>query len=90
MPTISIFYGIIISMLYKDNKQHHKPHIHAKYQNEEAVFSIPEGELLEGTLPIKKIKMVQVWIDLRKEDLMANWELAVAGNPSIFKIEPLK
>jgi len=31
-----------------DKKQHKKPHIHVKYQNDEAVFSIPDGELMEG------------------------------------------
>ena len=32
MPVISMFYGIIVSLYYVDNKQHHMPHIHAKYQ----------------------------------------------------------
>jgi len=92
MPTISIFYGIIISMLYKDNKEHKLPHIHARYQDFTAVFSIPEGEILAGSLPPKQQKMVQVWIDLRREDLMTNWELAIAGEPgqNIYKIEPLR
>jgi hypothetical protein len=36
-------------MYYLDTKQHHLPHIHVKYNDEEAVFSIPEGDLLEGT-----------------------------------------
>jgi len=30
MPTISMFYGIIIRMFYRDNKQHNLPHIHAE------------------------------------------------------------
>ena len=29
MPTISLFYGIIIYMYYFDNKEHKMPHIHA-------------------------------------------------------------
>ncbi len=48
MPTISMFYGIIVYMYYVDNKQHQIPHIHVKYQEHEAVVSIPDGELLEG------------------------------------------
>ena len=31
MPIISMFYGIIIRMYLLDNKNHHLPHIHAKY-----------------------------------------------------------
>jgi len=32
MPVIFDVYGIIVSLYYVDNKQHHRPHIHAKYQ----------------------------------------------------------
>jgi hypothetical protein len=39
MPVISMFYGIIIFMYFFDNKQHKLPHIHVKYQEQEAVFS---------------------------------------------------
>ena len=89
MATLSIFYGIIISMFYGDNKQHKQPHIHAKYQDLEAVFSILDGELIAGNFPPKKMKLVQAWIIMHEEDLMANWELATHEN-NIFKIEPLK
>jgi hypothetical protein len=50
MPVISMFYGLIISMYYLDNKQHNLPHIHVKYNEFEAVFSIPDGKLLDGKL----------------------------------------
>lgn len=29
------------------------------------------------------------WIEIRQEDLMADWSLAIKGEP-IFKIEPLR
>jgi len=55
MPTISLFYGMIVSMFYYDNKQHNNtPHIHVTYQDFKAVYSIPEGILLEGKLPPAK------------------------------------
>ena len=50
MPAISMFYGIIIYMYFMDNKQHHKPHIHAKYQNSEVIVAIPDGEILGSSL----------------------------------------
>jgi hypothetical protein len=84
-----MFYGLIISMFYGDNRQHKLPHIHVKYQDEEAVFSIPAGDLIAGDLPVKKIKLVQAWIIMHEEDLMANWELAI-NEKNIFRIEPLK
>ena len=48
MAVISMFYGISVYLYFVDKKQHKKPHIHVKYQNDEAVFSIPDGELMEG------------------------------------------
>lgn len=45
-----MFYGIIISMYYLDNKQHNLPHIHVKYQDEEIIISIPDGNILDGNL----------------------------------------
>lgn len=89
MPTISMFYGIVISLYFFDNEKHHTPHIHAKYQGEEAVFSILEGELIEGFLPPAKVRLVQAWIEIRKDDLLADWELAVDGE-QVFKIDPLR
>ena len=43
MAVISMFYGIIISMYYFDNRQHHLPHIHVRCQGDESVFTIPDG-----------------------------------------------
>jgi desulfoferrodoxin (superoxide reductase-like protein) len=89
MAIISMFYGLIVSMYYLDNKKHHLPHIHVKYQDQEAVFSIESGEILEGELPPNKRKLVEAWIEIHKEDLFANWSLAIAGQ-TLFTIEPLK
>ena len=89
MPVISMFYGIIISRYYFNNRPHKLPHIHVKYQDQEAIFSIPDGELIGGELRSNKSKLVQAWIEIHKEELMADWELAVNGQ-EIFKIDPLK
>lgn len=89
MAVISMFYGLIISMYYLDNKRHHLPHIHVKYQCAEAVFLIETGEIIEGDIPNNKRKLVEAWIEIHKEDLLADWTLAIAGQ-TIFNIEPLK
>jgi hypothetical protein len=72
-----------------DNRQHKRPHIHAKYQDHEAVFAIPGGEVLDGGMPSNKTKLVLAWVEIHQEELMANWELATGGQP-IFRIEPLR
>ena len=43
MPTISAFYGIVVLMFYRDNRQHHRAHIHVRYQGEESVLAIDPG-----------------------------------------------
>lgn len=53
MPTISMFYGILVLMYFRDNRRHHLPHIHVRYQGQEASLSIDDGLLLEGILPPK-------------------------------------
>jgi hypothetical protein len=89
MPVISMFYGVIVLMYYYDNRRHNLPHIHVKYGDEEAVISIPNGEIIEGSIRSAKLKLVQAWIEIHQENLMANWELAINGQ-AVFKIEPLK
>jgi hypothetical protein len=89
MPAISMFYGLIVYMYFLDNKQHRLPHIHVKYQSDEVVVSIPDGQVLEGNSPASKMKLLQAWIELHKDELVADWELAVAGEQP-YKIEPLR
>lgn len=89
MPTISMFYGIIIRMYYFDNQQHNLPHIHVHYQNDTAIIEVPSGSIIEGNLPKAKQKLVDAWVEIHKDELMADWELAMNGEP-VFKIDPLK
>ena len=89
MAIIAMFYGIIVSMYYFDIERHHLPHIHVRYQDQEAVLAIPDGRLLEGNLQSGKMKLVQAWIEIHREELVANWELASQGE-NVFRIDPLK
>jgi len=88
MPEISRFYGIVINLLYKDNSQHHKPHVHVRYAEFKASVAI-DGELLAGSLPAKELTLVQAWMLLHEEELYDAWNRAVKGEP-INKIEPLR
>ncbi len=89
MPVISMFYGVIILMFYFDNRKHHRAHIHAQYGEYEAVIAIDNGDVLDGDLPKPKMKLVEAWIEIHRDELLADWHLAVEGQPP-FKIEPLK
>lgn len=89
MPTISMFYGILICMYFYDDERHNLPHIHAKYQGREASFSIIDGSCLSGEIPQTKFRLVQAWIEIHRESLLADWELAVSGQ-SLMPIDPLR
>ncbi|OGV75485.1 MAG: hypothetical protein A3K19_29205 [Lentisphaerae bacterium RIFOXYB12_FULL_65_16] len=89
MPVVSMFYGIIVSMYYKDEQRHRRAHIHVRYQEHEAVIGIPEGDLLEGSLPPPKLRLVLAWVEIHRDELVADWELAVSGQQP-YKIDPLK
>jgi hypothetical protein len=79
MPTISMFYGILIRMFFRDIQKHHVPHIHADYQGKVALYSILDGDLLAGDLPMNKHILVVAWIEIHQEDLLADWALASNG-----------
>ncbi len=88
MPTISMFYGIIIRMYCAPN-EHNPAHIHLYYQDHKAVLDIRTCEITEGKLPRKQAKMVMAWAEIHQDELIADWELASNGELP-FKIDPLK
>lgn len=81
-----MFYGIIIKMY--NNGEHNPPHFHATYQGYNAVFNL-EGELIEGDIPRKQAKLISAWVEIHRDELIANWELALSEQP-LYKIEPLR
>ena len=85
MPSISMFFGIIIYMYWSD---HEPPHFHAVYQGEDASFDF-EGNLLEGDLPVRQKKLIAAWAEIHHEELAANWELA-KQDAALFNIDPLR
>jgi len=75
--------------MYKEiSGKHHKPHIHVEYSGDTVVIAL-DGEILEGSIPKKKLILVEAWMEIHREDLEANWKLLSNGE-QYFKIEPLK
>mgnify|MGYP000106122632 CR=1 FL=1 len=88
MPTISMFYGIIIRM-YLGGKEHNPPHFHAYYQGSKGLFSIITCSMTEGDIPGKQKKLIEAWAELHQDELLADWDLAQNGETP-YSIEPLK
>lgn len=88
MPRISQFFGITIYLYYSDTSRHSSPHFHAKYGEHEAVYAIPDGDSLAGSLPKRQERLVQGWAALRSVELEQAWN-QVVNMLEPGKIEPL-
>ncbi len=88
MPTISMFYGIIVRIYFAPG-EHNPPHIHVYYNEYTAVLDITSCEITEGDLPSKQKKLALAWAELHKDELLADWNLVMNGEQP-FKIQPLQ
>jgi hypothetical protein len=89
VPIICVFNGIVVQMIFYDNKRHSLPHIHVQYGGDDATFSIEDGSVLAGKLPPRQTRLVQAWIELRRDELAADWKLAING-ATLLPIDPLR
>ncbi|MBI1264649.1 MAG: DUF4160 domain-containing protein [Alphaproteobacteria bacterium] len=78
MPIISVFFGITIRMYFGD---HPPPHIHVVYQGHEALIAISDGSLVAGSLPVRARRLVDDWIELRRDAIIDNWRRAERLEP---------
>ena len=84
MPLISSFFGILIYMFKEKNSPHHKPHVHAVFHGDKMSIAV-DGEVLAGALPRKQQKLVEAWVALREDEIMASW-IALNENNEVIKI----
>jgi hypothetical protein len=85
MPTISMFYGIVIRMFFND---HAPPHFHARYGEFEATIEIGSGKVLQGQLPTRALDLATEWAASHQIELLENWQRC-RDNRSPAKIDPL-
>ena len=75
-------------MFFNDTDRHHLPHIHVQYAEYRCTFDF-NGNVLSVNIPNKQRKLVEAWIELRKEELIALWNILQDGNNG-FSIDPIK
>lgn len=63
---------LLFRMFYFDNKEHKIPHIHIEYTEYKAVIEIPVGKLLVGNFPTDNLKLMMAWVEIHKDELMAD------------------
>lgn len=85
MPTISMFYGMLIQMYWDE---HAPPHFHVIYGEYKATVNIRELSLGEGELPRRARQLVLDWAELHQAELLADWDLC-QSNQHPNPIDPL-
>ena len=88
MPVLCMFFGIIVRMYKESGGKHNLPHIHAEFSGEEVVVAL-DGTILDGSIPKAKMKLLDAWMEIHRDDLEADWKLLSNGEPS-FRIDPLR
>jgi hypothetical protein len=86
MPELSRFYGIIIGMVYND---HAPPHFHDKYGQDQGLIRIDDGQMIEGFLSARALRLVEEWRLLHVKELLSDWDRAQNREP-LTKINPLE
>jgi len=71
MPTLSMFYGIVIQMFWYD---HPPPHFHAVYAGKEAVIEISTSLVLHSEMSPRALRFVLEWTELHRSELMEAWD----------------
>ena len=66
MPGICRFFGIIISLYWRD---HNPPHIHFTYGNYESSISVID-RVVDGQAPAMVIAKVNEWIDAHEAEIL--------------------
>lgn len=89
MPELSRFFGIVMRMFVEAGAPHQRPHVHAYYQDQAAVFALETLECLGGSLARPQRRLVEAWMEIHREELMRDWDLLQSGQPPV-KIEPLR
>ena len=88
MPTLSMFFGIVIRMYKEAAGRHHRPHLHAQHGNKTAVFDLETSDILAGEMNKDDVDRIRGWMSIHREELFANWRL-LEEEGTFFRIEPL-
>ncbi len=89
VPTISRFRGVQIRMFFDEGVHEGRPHFHAVYAEDFAVFDVSSQERIAGELPPRIERWVRRWARLHRQELLENWERA-RSETALCPIPPLK
>ena len=86
MPVISLFFGIIIRMHYRE---HEPRHFHAEHQSQEGKFDFDGNQTVGNITSKNALDLIRQWAQLHRAALETNWSRINAGQP-LDRIPPLE
>lgn len=89
MSELARFYGIVVSVYFRDVGKHNLPHIHVSDAEFEASVLIKDGRVLDGKIPRSSLKLVRDWLKRYRPEVEAAWYSAVNGE-RVGKIKPAR
>lgn len=69
----------IVFIIHPNEQGHNKAHLHAKYQNNEVVIGIPDGEIISGNIPLSKQTRASIWVKENCDVLERYWNELTNG-----------
>jgi hypothetical protein len=86
VPIISVFFGIVIRMFYRE---HEPAHFHAEYQGQQAKFDL-DGKMIAGNMHSGTARrLIRQWASAHRRELEKYWKSTQAGGP-LERIAPLQ
>lgn len=86
MPTVSRFFGIVVSMFWDE---HNPPHFHVRFGEYKCSIDINNISIIVDDLPKKQRRLVLAWAEIHQKELLNNWELC-QNDKQPMQIEPLR
>ena len=85
MPVVSVFFGIVIRMFYRE---HGIAHFHAEHQGQQASFTLDGTPLAGAIRSPTALRLIKEWAETHRAELEANWQRMESGE-KMQRIEPL-
>ena len=86
---ISAYHGIIVAFPTPKTRRSSQPFVLAMCDGLQAGFDIAANKPIFGELPRNKQMLVNAWVEIHKEELVANWH-AGQMTGEFFKLDPLR
>ncbi len=89
LKLVAAFYGVMIGFSAARTQRDVAPFIFALCDGADAALDVVTGKLLFGQLPANKRLLVNAWIEIHREELVASWN-AGRLTGEFLKLDPLR